>query len=113
MFYNNQALITEWVNNLSAFFPVTAPHAKTVIKFWHLLVANQKECFGGKKYMEQKMKCPHCGRCLGVCTITNVNESSCTITAKPPKQQSNKEHIFHSTCQRCKNEIYVVMKFLN
>ena len=49
MFYNNQALITEWVNNLSAFFPVTAPHAKTVIKFWHLLVTNQKECFGGKK----------------------------------------------------------------
>ena len=48
--------------------------------------------------METKIKCPDCGRCIGFINSTD----------KP-----NNEHIFHTTCPRCKNEVYLIIGFKN
>lgn len=63
--------------------------------------------------MEYKLKCPHknCGRCLGMFQTTDEQGSVCNVYATPPKKIGKKQHIFHCTCQRCKQEVYVLMGF--
>ncbi len=63
--------------------------------------------------MEQKMKCPHCGRCIGFVQSTDDENSVFSIIKNKPKIIGKKERTFHSTCPRCKEEIYVLMGFKN
>ena len=56
--------------------------------------------------MEYKMRCSHCGRCLGIYQSTSGKDGVCIIS-KTPQKEDPKGQTFHSTCQRCKNEIYV------
>ena len=63
--------------------------------------------------MESKMRCPHCGRCVGVLQSTDVENSVFEISVDKPKLRSKKEKLFHCTCQRCKKEIYILMGFKN
>ena len=65
--------------------------------------------------MEIKLKCPHkdCGRCLGIFQTTDDENSFCKTFINPPKFIGKKQNIFHSTCKRCKREIYILMGFVN
>lgn len=63
--------------------------------------------------MEQKMKCPHCGRCMGFVQSTDDENSVFSITKNKPKIVGNKQRTFHCTCQRCKEEVYILMGFTN
>lgn len=64
--------------------------------------------------MEQRMKCPHCGRCIGFVQSTDDEKNTIfSITKNKPKIVGKKERIFHCTCQRCKEEVYVLMGFKN
>ena len=66
-----------------------------------------------KHCMEQKIKCQHCGRCIGFVQSTDKENGIFEVSVEEPKQHTKKEHIFHCTCQRCKNEIYILMGFKN
>ena len=63
--------------------------------------------------MEQKMKCPYCGRCIGFVQATDDENSVFSITKSEPKIVGKKQRTFHCTCQRCKEEIYILMGFKN
>lgn len=63
--------------------------------------------------MEQRMKCPHCGRCIGFVQSTDVENSVFSITKNKPNIIGKKERIFHCTCQRCKEEVYILIGFKN
>ena len=61
--------------------------------------------------MEQKMKCPHCQRCIGFVQSSDDEENIFSISKDKPKRVGKKERISHCTCQRCKKEIYILMGF--
>lgn len=63
--------------------------------------------------MEKKLKCPHpqCGRCAGVFVYTDEENTICKVDTQPPKEIKEKQQVFHTTCQRCKKEIYIIMGF--
>lgn len=63
--------------------------------------------------MEQKMKCPYCGRCIGFVQSTDDENSVFSITKSEPKIVGKKQRTFHCTCQRCKTEVYILMGFKN
>ena len=64
--------------------------------------------------MEQRMKCPHCGRCIGFVQSTDDEKNTIfSITKNKPKIVGKKERTFHCTCQWCKEEIYILMGFKN
>ena len=49
--------------------------------------------------MEQKMKCPYCGRCIGFVQSTDDENSVFSITKSEPKIVGKKQRTFHCTCQ--------------
>lgn len=59
--------------------------------------------------MEQKMTCPHCGRCIGFFQSTDVENSSFSITKNKPNNVGTKERFLHYTCKRCKEEVYILL----
>lgn len=61
--------------------------------------------------MEQKMKCPYCGRCIGFVQSTDDKNSVFSITKSEPKIVGKKQRTLH--CQRCKAEVYILMRFKN
>ena len=63
--------------------------------------------------MEQKMKCPYCGRCIGFVQSTDDENSVFSITNSEPKIVVKKQRTFHCICQRCKSEVYILMGFKN
>ena len=113
VFYNISALITEYANSLTTFFSVLAPHVKTVDNSGICISLISENAW--RRMLEIKLKCPHenCGRCLGVFQTNDDKNSFCKLFTKPPKQTQSKENIFHSTCKRCKQEIYILMGFKN
>ena len=63
--------------------------------------------------MEQKMKCPYCGRCIGFVQSTDDENSVFSITKSEPKIVGKKQRTFHCTFQRCKAVVYILMGFKN
>lgn len=47
--------------------------------------------------MEQKMKCPFCGRCIGFVQSTDDENSVFSITKSEPKMVGKKQRTFHCT----------------
>ena len=62
--------------------------------------------------MNIKLFCPHCGRCLGEC-ITSNEQATCRILIKPPEHIKKKHFIHDMKCLKCKNEIYILMEFID
>ena len=63
--------------------------------------------------MELEIRCPHCNRCVGKTYSTDPENSVLKVFKIPIGTSNPKERIFHSTCQRCKKEIYILMGFRN
>lgn len=63
--------------------------------------------------MEIDIRCPHCNRCVGKTTSTDPENSVFKVFKIPIETTSPKERLFHTTCQRCKKEIYFIMGFKN
>ncbi len=63
--------------------------------------------------METKIKCPDCGRCIGFINSTDKLNSILKVVLKIPINIEKNEHIFHTTCPRCKNEVYLIIGFKN
>jgi hypothetical protein len=61
--------------------------------------------------MQQKMICPHCGRCIGQFTTSN-NEVALEVLESMPLKINKKEGIYDRNCQRCKKQIYIKMQFI-
>ena len=60
--------------------------------------------------MKQKLFCPHCGRCLGECDISD-SSGKCKIYPSHP-QVKNKKHFIHDMkCVKCKEKVYILMEF--
>ena len=63
--------------------------------------------------MEAKIKCPNCNRCIGCIVSTNSKNGILKTMLDLPKKLNEKENVFHTTCQRCKKEIYILIGFKN
>lgn len=63
--------------------------------------------------METKIKCPDCGRCIGCLNSTDNDSNILKVVIKIPLEIKEKEHIFHTTCPRCKKEVYLIIGFKN
>lgn len=60
--------------------------------------------------MKQKIFCPHCGRCLGECDISD-SSGSCRLLKKQPLEISKKSFIHDMKCVKCKEQVYILMEF--
>jgi len=63
--------------------------------------------------IENKMRCPHCGRCIGVFVASDGKNSTAKVFKSKPTQIGLKQHIFETQCPRCKEIISVIMGFEN
>lgn len=61
--------------------------------------------------MELKIRCPQCNRCIGIFSFTDQKNSIFEVSKKPFAEIKRNDYCFHSTCLRCKKEIYVLMGF--
>lgn len=60
--------------------------------------------------MEQKIFCPHCGRCLGECFGSDSTSSLKTLIRSP--RVTEKKHFIHNMkCVKCKQEVFILMEF--
>ncbi len=62
--------------------------------------------------MNNKLYCPHCGRCLGEC-VSSDDTAVNRVLVKPPAQTKKKRFIHDMKCVKCKQEIYIVMEFVD
>ena len=60
--------------------------------------------------MKKEMRCPHCGKCIGVFTSSD-EDSIAKVESKPIKKIGLKERYLESKCPRCKKLIYIHMDF--
>lgn len=60
--------------------------------------------------MKQKLFCPHCGRCLGECLISD-DTGECRILINKPTRNKKKSFIHDMKCIKCKQEVFIVMEF--
>ena len=60
--------------------------------------------------MKLKLFCPHCGRCLGECNSSD-DTSDCRVLVNAPRNSKKKRFIHNMKCQKCKNEVFIVMEF--
>lgn len=63
--------------------------------------------------MEAKIKCPNSNRCIGCIVSTDSKNGILKTMLDLPKKLNEKENVFHTTCQRCKKEIYILIGFKN
>ena len=57
--------------------------------------------------MAAKLKCPHCGKCIGE-AVTEEDAEVTLQTNKPIKTRKQKV-VIEKICQRCKNRYYMVV----
>ena len=58
----------------------------------------------------EKMRCPHCGRCIGEFTFSDDSSIAKVLKVKP-KTIDNKTFIYDRKCQRCKKNIVIIMGY--
>jgi len=56
--------------------------------------------------MAEKLKCPHCGKCIGESVTDNADIT--LQTHKPIKAKKTKV-VIEKICQRCKNLMYMII----
>ncbi len=62
--------------------------------------------------MNNKLYCPHCGRCLGECISSDGSAVNKVLISEPTRLR--KKHFIHSMkCLKCKQEIYIIMEFID
>lgn len=61
---------------------------------------------------EKEMRCPHCGKCIGVFNASDSENSIAKVVKSKPRIKSGqKETAMETKCPRCKEIIYVHMGF--
>lgn len=61
---------------------------------------------------ENKMRCPHCGKCIGVFNSSDEKNSIAKVVkSKPIIEIGQKENAIETKCPRCKEIIYIHIGF--
>ena len=61
--------------------------------------------------MENKLHCPHCGRCIGICSSNDETAVSKVLCVKP-KRLKKKQMVQGLKCIKCKSIVYVSLEFI-
>lgn len=61
--------------------------------------------------MKKDMRCPHCGKRIGVFISSDEDSTAKVIKSNPNKEIGLKEKYVESKCPRCKEMIYIYMGF--